>query len=100
MRLIGRILLVQVQLEEFVMLRALEVLVTSFNMSLGSIWASGESGPRNNSRVQLLEVQLDQVILSNFGERFVLSLDWYEITFAFEGTKVDLTDELQGVEWF
>ena len=97
---IGRLLLVQVQLKEFAMLGAFKVFVTILPLVQCLLQASKEKVLDSGSRVELLEVCLDNVVLRNFDECFIPTFEWDEIAFALERAKIDLADKLHGVGWF
>ena len=51
-------------------------------------------------RVQLLEIPLDEIVLGDFGERFIVGFRRHEIAFAFKWPEIDLTNKLNGVQRF
>lgn len=85
--LVDRILLVHIQLEEPVVSHTLEVLVSlphlSFIVSL-LYW--------RYSRVELLIVRIDELLLCDLNEGRVVAGE--EVTFVLDGTVVDLANEL------
>ena len=89
MVLIDWIFLVQVNFEELVIHSALEVLVPNWNVTFLKACQGRQDV---YSRVDFREIRLDQVVLADFVEFLVFSLDWFKVSFALEGSIVDLAN--------
>jgi hypothetical protein len=85
---INRILLVHIDLEELVMHGAFVILVSAFQSAQVT---PVNSSVNKSSRIQFLEVRINEPLLVHFGEVPVVL---HKVALALERTVVDLLDDL------
>lgn len=94
---VDRIFLVHIDFEEPVVGRALVVLVPAPVFVVVSEGAYSRNSASECLRVELLEVRVDQVCLSDLDELVLLAMSRDKVSLGLQGPIVDLADELDSI---